>query len=134
VKTLSGGISIMLLTLIEILGIGVAGFILFAFYRNFYPEDKPLAGSLTASFLAASGALAWHSVKRQIGTAQEQLSEMQREQRPWISAGAAVSDSILYDNFGVRVPLSFVVKNTGKTPAFHCARMKKESSRGRAPI
>jgi hypothetical protein len=28
------------------------GFVLFAVYRNFDPEDKPMAGSLTSGFLA----------------------------------------------------------------------------------
>jgi hypothetical protein len=37
------------------------GFVLFAVYRNFDPEDKPMAGSLTSGFLAVIVAvIAWY--------------------------------------------------------------------------
>jgi hypothetical protein len=38
------------------------GFVLFAVYRNFDPEDKPMAGSLTSGFLAVIVAvIAWYA-------------------------------------------------------------------------
>lgn len=58
----------MLILYIAIIAIIVTfGFVLFAVYRNFDPEDKPMAGSLTSGFLAVIVAvIAWYFVQQQI--------------------------------------------------------------------
>jgi hypothetical protein len=74
-------------------------------------------GVFTA-LLAVVGSLQWCSLRGQQAVMQGQLAEMQVEQRSWVSLqGAAVSGPISLDQNGARIPLQFIVKNTGKNPA-----------------
>jgi hypothetical protein len=51
---------------------------------------------------------------------QGQLSEMRDEQRPWVYAPTInISGSIIHDKRGMHIPVAFVMKNVGKTPALH---------------
>lgn len=77
--------------------------------RRFYID-------VAAILVAAFGA--FYLFRQQV-TMQGQLDEMRDEQRPWLSADVIISDTIVFDEMGIRVPFGFVVKNTGKEPAFH---------------
>jgi hypothetical protein len=61
----------------------------------------------------------WLSMKAQQKTMQDQLNEMQEESRAWVSpkGNPAIFEPLSSDSNGIRVPLSVVLKNSGKNPA-----------------
>jgi hypothetical protein len=55
--------------------------------------------------------------RQQATTIQNQLTEMQDEQRPWISATPTLTSPITYDGNGAHMRLVLTMKNTGHLPA-----------------
>jgi hypothetical protein len=78
-----------------------------------------VAMAVFTAAIFALGVFQYLVLKGQLTTMQGQLDEMRIEQRPWLSAEITISDPIIYDGFGIRVPFTFKVKNPGKEPAFH---------------
>jgi hypothetical protein len=63
----------------------------------------------------ASAIIFW----RQLNVMQRQLDEMQAEQRPWVSAAAAITEPFVYEYVpnGTTISLAYKLHNSGHSPA-----------------
>jgi hypothetical protein len=77
-------------------------------------------------------ALAWLVFKGQLKAMRStdeaihnQLTLMESDQRPWVSAKAEISDDIHFYPTGARIPVRFILKNSGHSPALYVMLYKK---------